>query len=966
MPHMQSDGGSRARECNSLLVTRKCNNNHEVNKSIAQASVPDGHPNKTDPVLTQEPDGDLPTSSQEPIAGVDLAESGEPLSTPPERLQRPKERQGNHGSAARRSARNRKPQEIPPVEMPSWFLQNSVRLKEELWTTTDPLLLYKESANKRLDSGTKLSPIRYNLHEDIWKEVLSTIRTGLALPNPSFADDFLAAKAHVLLQCPKDGGIFFLDAIIEKAASVLNADLVRLDAQDLAEIGGDYIGEGPDPSPHSIRSLSYDAQQVVAHQNARESEETEEEGEEFEEEEDDDTPSSRGASSHFQMPTISKFSAIPIGTFSGNLEDLFRTGRIFAGNITSNGTRLNGPQSQYSRSVGPSSDQWNDMKLSILLDAFIDASLEKRRLSRRGNGSSTTDSKEAPEQALDGEINPEDSQVPWSTIVVLRDYKEINATTHGGRIIEKLLDIIRRRRKEGQNIVLVGTVSSADLMPSLSKSGIRNLQSEYGDGLSRTIIITPARTLTQDGVFAEDESRRIREINIRHLRDMIRRRSQNYKQSIPPVILGDWRLDSSLEFTSDLGNSVWSFDRVHRVAVSALGGKTEAGALTSEDVGRALGILGASDEVKFQWANEEKQMSIRGGSLPRPSGAAPPLMESEERTKRLRKTCNAHEKKLLSGVVNLENIHTTFQDVRAPPDTVEALKTLTSLSLIRPEAFSYGVLATDKIPGLLLYGPPGTGKTLLARAVAKESGATVLEVSGAEVYDMYVGEGEKNVKAIFTLAKKLSPCVVFIDEADAIFGSRSSHANRTSHRELINMFLQQWDGMNDLSAFIMVATNRPFDLDDAVLRRLPRRLLVDLPTEKDRVEILKIHLKDESLDPDVSLIDIASQTNLYSGSDLKNICVAAALSCVREEIALASTQPGYTPPEKRTLAKRHFEKALDEISASISEDMSSLAAIKKFDEKYGDRKGKKKKSPAWGFGGVADVVEKLETGRVRN
>ena len=72
------------------------------------------------------------------------------------------------------------------------------------------------------------------------------------------------------------------------------------------------------------------------------------------------------------------------------------------------------------------------------------------------------------------------------------------------------------------------------------------------------------------------------------------------------------------------------------------------------------------------------------------------------------------------------------------------------------------------------------------------------------------------MKAIFTLAKKLSPCVVFIDEADAIFGSRSSHSNRASHREMINMFLQQWDGMNDLSAFIMVATNRPFDLDDAV------------------------------------------------------------------------------------------------------------------------------------------------------
>lgn len=74
------------------------------------------------------------------------------------------------------------------------------------------------------------------------------------------------------------------------------------------------------------------------------------------------------------------------------------------------------------------------------------------------------------------------------------------------------------------------------------------------------------------------------------------------------------------------------------------------------------------------------------------------------------------------------------------------MKTLTSLSLIRPEAFQYGVLATDKIPGVLLYGPPGTGKTLLAKAVAKESGATVLEVSGSEIFDMYVGEGEKNVK----------------------------------------------------------------------------------------------------------------------------------------------------------------------------------------------------------------------------
>ncbi|KAF2090132.1 AAA-domain-containing protein [Saccharata proteae CBS 121410] len=300
---------------------------------------------------------------------------------------------------------------------------------------------------------------------------------------------------------------------------------------------------------------------------------------------------------------------------------------------------------------------------------------------------------------------------------------------------------------------------------------------------------------------------------------------------------------------------------------------------------------------------------------------------------------------------------------------------MTSLSLLRPEAFKYGVLATDKIPGLLLYGPPGTGKTLLAKAVAKESGATVLDVSGSEVYDKYVGEGEKNVRAIFTLARKLSPCVVFIDEADAIFGSRSGPGNRTSHREIINQFLKEWDGMNDLSVFIMVATNRPFDLDDAVLRRLPRRLLVDLPVEKDREQILRIHLKLEQLADDVAITDLAARTPFYSGSDLKNLCVAAALACVREENeaaakALAEADPDSRKsmtdlyPEKRTLRQNHFEKAMQEISASISEDMGSLKAIRQFDEQYGDRRSRKKRK-GWGFA-LADDTPKESAARVRS
>lgn len=268
-----------------------------------------------------------------------------------------------------------------------------------------------------------------------------------------------------------------------------------------------------------------------------------------------------------------------------------------------------------------------------------------------------------------------------------------------------------------------------------------------------------------------------------------------------------------------------------------------------------------------------------------------------------------------------------------------------------------------------------------------------------DIYDMYVGEGEKNVKAIFSLAKKLSPCIVFIDEADAILGARGGSSNRTTHREMINQFLREWDGMGELSAFIMVATNRPFDLDEASLRRLPRRLLVDLPTEEDREAILKIHLKDEILDPEVSLAKLASQTPFYSGSDLKNVAVAAALSCVREEVenaASRSPQPSpptthestpspspevestspppsspppdvHAHPEKRTLAPRHFTHALEEISASISDDMSSLTAIRKFDDKFGDRRGRRKKMGGYGFETVKEGERKLsDRARVRN
>lgn len=242
---------------------------------------------------------------------------------------------------------------------------------------------------------------------------------------------------------------------------------------------------------------------------------------------------------------------------------------------------------------------------------------------------------------------------------------------------------------------------------------------------------------------------------------------------------------------------------------------------------------------------------------------------------------------------------------------------------------------------------------MLAKAVAKESGANMLEISGASINDKWVGESEKLIRAVFTLAKRLSPCVVFIDEADSLLANRSMLSNRASHREHINQFLKEWDGMEETSAFIMVATNRPFDLDDAVLRRLPRKILVDLPTKDDRAAILRLLLRDETLDSSVSLEEYAKRSSFYSGSDLKNVCVAAAMAAVEEENeAAAARQSGQEEPVaypvRRTLRAHHFEKALKQIPASISEDMVSLKLIRKFDEEYGRRPRGAKKTLGFG------------------
>ncbi|KAF8252381.1 AAA-domain-containing protein [Wilcoxina mikolae CBS 423.85] len=881
---------------------------------------------------------------------------------------RPARRGRPAGTKGGRTVTRKANVQVPKPVLPEGFIEHGVVLREEhgvskLGIYSDPpkaavktesvpvetSLLADGVPETNNDNATAetvtVSPEptkeRYQLHESVWKEITAHVRTGLLLPKGAFADGLASTKSHCLLHLPKEGGVYYLDAVAEKVASEVGADLVRIDVQDFAEIAGDYLGDSrhvsrSDISPIGIRSLPYDTQATTTRNSVVYENESTESIEDPYEEDEDMVESSDGAPS---LPsTLSVFNTLPT-----QLQQFIRSGRIAGATLVplgGNGAAFGAPPDKEQML-----DKMNERKMASLLEAMISAGHTKRT-SRQ-----STSPPDSAAEVLKSSAG--------KTIVHIRDYRELERTNSGEALLKMLHNIVQDRRREGERILVLGTTSAEEDYSAYNTYGIQSLQSRSDESFERIIVVPPVFGPEQTEIFKSDRDSRIREVNIRHLKGVIRRRSGENGEAATLVVPEDWHFkpgDDTESHIPGIDSSFWNFDRVHRVATVALGELSNASReITVADIARAVRIIEESDSVKFQWAAQEQEYLKERSQSELPA--------EKEKAKPIPKNLTNHEKKLVSGVIDPKDIHHGFSSVRAPPETIEAMKTLTSLSLIRPEAFKYGVLATDRIPGVLLYGPPGTGKTLLARAVAKESGATVLEVSGGDIFNMYVGEGEKNVKAIFSLAKKLSPCVVFIDEADAIFGSRQSFSSRSSHREIINQFLKEWADM-DSTAFIMVATNRPFDLDDAILRRLPRRILIDLPTPEDRLEILKIHLAAETLDDSVDLREIADQSSLYSGSDLKNLCVSAALTCVKEENAEFEKTGKY--PEKRILAKRHFEKAASEISSSISDDMGSLGLIRKFDEKYGERAaGRKKKQSAWGFELGQTVATPKGEGRVR-
>ncbi|XP_042072795.1 outer mitochondrial transmembrane helix translocase-like [Haplochromis burtoni] len=186
--------------------------------------------------------------------------------------------------------------------------------------------------------------------------------------------------------------------------------------------------------------------------------------------------------------------------------------------------------------------------------------------------------------------------------------------------------------------------------------------------------------------------------------------------------------------------------------------------------------------------------------------------------------------------------------------------------------------------GVLLYGPPGCGKTLIAKATAKEAGFAFINLKPSTLTDKWYGESQKLTAAVFSLASKLGPTIIFIDEIDSFLRSRSSRDHEVTAM-MKAQFMSLWDGLetdHQCQVIIMGATNRPEDIDPAILRRMPTKIHIKLPNIEQRKQILRLILENETVDPLINLSHIARETEGFSGSDLKEICREAALLSVRE------------------------------------------------------------------------------------
>ncbi|CAD7092167.1 unnamed protein product [Hermetia illucens] len=281
------------------------------------------------------------------------------------------------------------------------------------------------------------------------------------------------------------------------------------------------------------------------------------------------------------------------------------------------------------------------------------------------------------------------------------------------------------------------------------------------------------------------------------------------------------------------------------------------------------------------------------------------------------------------------NIH--WDDIADLHDAKRLLEEAVVLPMWMPDYFK-GIRRPWK--GVLMVGPPGTGKTMLAKAVATECGTTFFNVSSSTLTSKYRGESEKMVRLLFEMARFYAPSTIFIDEIDSLCSRRGSESEHEASRRVKSELLVQMDGVGSEEAskvvMVLAATNFPWDIDEALRRRLEKRIYIPLPTDEGREALLKINLREVKVDPSVNLKSIAKKLEGYSGADITNVCRDASMMSMRRKIA------GLKPEQIRQLATEEvdlpvstqdFSEAIAKCNKSVSKE--DLAKYEKWMREFG-------------------------------
>ncbi|KAJ8104812.1 hypothetical protein OPT61_g10553 [Boeremia exigua] len=635
----------------------------------------------------------------------------------------------------------------------------------ELNSKTQRYMMKREHAKSRSSRGSKrLSPV-------VLAEVRANIAASLSSLRPSISNTFPATKTNLVLHSPIPDHELLIDRAVEAIALEMDSELVVLRANDLAQLAGDYLGEGAEPSPQSIRSLGYETYRLSSElANAFEHMEKDDGAEE-------DLEAAQSSSMDpSEKPKTGAFPLIlPLSALASikDLANKFKSGQSISSSPFD--TSVNTLGDEPSRVQSQSEIQLEDLKLATLLEALIDASELKRsrnivgnegfelRTSAEGGSKKRRGSDPAffdysvssegiplelnaalpaaarPDMSMVVNVGPVPSatQVPKkSKIIYVRDFKELNATHYGGRIIQKLEEIVRKRRSAGESVMIVGSTCSLELTPDLSANGVHGLQSEGESSFFRTIVVAADSDKTSlldesnamskgevgSAVLSPKERGKYCGINMLHTQDMLR--------SLDPVAaaqISDMNLtiQHHRNFAAIIPdaylNRVLTYDEVHRIALTALGlhvtnpsetthPDAEQGQVNWAHVALAMGLLKSSDTVKYLSFDKTLQKQQPRQDLGPESEAhvkakkrhSEAEMQRQRDLQRITASATKHEKRLISGIANPDQIKTTFDQVHVPKETVDSIRTITSLSLLRPDAFNYGILATEKISGALL------------------------------------------------------------------------------------------------------------------------------------------------------------------------------------------------------------------------------------------------------------------------